>query len=245
MDVTHTGLLAVLIFAAALLYSTVGHGGASGYIAAMALLGVAPAAMRPTALTLNLAVALIGAIKFARAGWFSWPLFWPFALTSIPAAYLGGRITLPSPVYKVVVGVVLLYAAVRLFLTAGRTAPAAGRPPLWAALLVGAVIGLLSGLTGVGGGIFLSPVLLIMGWAETRTASGVSALFILVNSAAGLAGNPASLAHVSSALAILMPAAVIGGWLGAEYGSRRLAPPVLRKWLAAVLVVAGAKLIAT
>jgi uncharacterized membrane protein YfcA len=245
MDVSHTGLLAVLIFAAALLYSTVGHGGASGYLAAMGVPPSAPAVMRPTALTLNLAVALIGSIKFARAGWFSWRLFWPFALTSIPAAYLGGRVTLPSPVYKAVVGVVLLYAAVRLFLSAGRTAPAVTTPPIWAALGIGAVIGLMSGLTGVGGGIFLSPVLLIMGWAETRTASGVSALFILVNSAAGLLGNPASLAHVSSALPLLLPAAVIGGWLGAEYGSRRLATPVLRKWLAAVLVVAGAKLIAT
>jgi uncharacterized membrane protein YfcA len=245
MDATHTGLLAVLIFAAALLYSTVGHGGASGYLAAMALLSIAPAEMRPTALTLNLAVALIGSVKFARAGCFSWPLFWPFALTSIPAAYLGGRVTLPSPVYKVVVGVVLLYAAVRLFRTAGRTAPTVTRPPMWAALCVGAVIGFLSGLTGVGGGIFLSPLLLIVGWAETRTASGISAVFILVNSAAGLAGNPASLAHVSTALMVLLPAAVIGGWLGAEYGSRRLAPPVLRKWLAAVLVVAGAKMIAT
>jgi uncharacterized protein len=243
MDVTHTALLAALIFGAALLYSTVGHGGASAYLAAMALLGIAPAVMRPTALTLNLAVAAIGAIKFARAGWFSWRLFWPFALTSIPAAYLGGRMILPSPVYKVVVGVVLLYAAVQLFRTAGRTVAAVTTPPLWAALGVGAVIGLLSGLTGVGGGIFLSPLLLMMGWAETRTASGVAALFILVNSAAGLLGNRASVAHVSTAVSFLLPAAVIGGLIGAEYGSRRLPPPVLRKWLAAVLVVAGSKLI--
>jgi uncharacterized protein len=245
MDVPHAELLAVLIFAAALLYSTVGHGGASGYIAAMALVGVAPAAMRPTALTLNLAVALIGSVKFSRAGHFSGRLFWPFALTSIPAAFLGGRVTLPSPAYKAAVGVVLLFAAVQLYRTAGRVVAEVTRPPLPAALAIGAVIGLLSGLTGVGGGIFLSPVLLMMGWAETRTASGVAAVFILVNSAAGLAGNPGSLGSVSSALPILLPAAVIGGWVGAEYGSRRLATPVLRKWLAAVLVVAGAKLIAT
>ena len=246
MDALHTGLLALLIFAAALLYATVGHAGASGYLAAMALVGVAPSVMRPTALTLNVAVALIATVKFARAGCFSWPLFWPFALTSVPAAYLGGRLALPSHLYKTAVGLVLLYAAVRLFRTARQPVQAVtGRPPRWAALLLGAVIGLLSGLTGVGGGIFLSPVLLIMAWAETREASGVAALFILVNSTAALLGNPASLTHVTTGLLVWLPAAVLGGWIGAEYGSRRLATPLLRQCLAAVLVVAGAKLVLT
>jgi uncharacterized membrane protein YfcA len=210
------------------------------------LIGVAPAIMRPTALTLNVAVALIATVKFARAGCFSWPLFWPFALTSVPAAYLGGGLALPSPLYKAAVGLVLLYAAVRLFRTARRPAqPVTARPPRWAALLAGAVIGLLSGLTGVGGGIFLSPLLLFMGWAETREASGVAAPFILVNSVAALLGNPASLTHVTAGLLVWLPAAVLGGWLGAEYGSRRIATPMLRRCLAAVLVVAGAKLVLT
>ncbi|MDB4881171.1 MAG: putative permease [Gemmatimonadetes bacterium] len=243
-DIAGTALLAVLIFAAALLYSTVGHAGASGYLAAMALLGIAPAVMRPTALTLNVFVAIIASVKFIRAGCFSWPLFWPFALTSIPAAYLGGRIVLPSDLYRVAVGLVLLYAAVRLFRTAGQPPRAVTGPPARPiALLLGAAIGLLSGLTGVGGGIFISPLLLFMGWAEMRQASGVAALFILVNSAAALLGNPASLGQLPAGLAVWLPAALVGGWLGAEHGSRRLATPVLRKWLAVVLVVAGVKLI--
>lgn len=244
MDATHTALLALLVFGAALLYSTVGHAGASGYLAAMALLGVAPAVMRPTALALNVAVALVATVRFARAGWLSPALLWPFALTSVPAAYLGGRITLPSDVYRVAVGAVLLYAAVRLFGSAHRPAPPpTARPPLPAALLAGAAIGVLSGLTGVGGGIFLSPLLLLMGWAETREASGVAAPFILANSAAALLASPASVAAVSPGLVLWMPAAILGGWLGAGYGSRRLATPLLRQCLAAVLVVAGAKLV--
>jgi uncharacterized membrane protein YfcA len=246
MDATHTGLLALLIFGAALLYSTVGHAGASGYLAAMALLGVAPAIMRPTALTLNVAVAVIASVKFIRAGCFSWPLFWPFAVTSVPAAYLGGRLGLPSHLYKAAIGLVLLYAAVRLFRTARLPVrPVTARPPRWAALLGGAVIGLLSGLTGVGGGIFLSPLLLFMGWAETRESSGVAALFILANSSAALLGAPASVTALTAGLVVWLPAAVLGGVLGAEYGSRRLATPLLRQCLAAVLVVAGAKLMLT
>jgi uncharacterized protein len=146
----------------------------------------------------------------------------------------------------VAVGLVLLYAAVRLFRTAGRPpAEVTGPPPRWLALALGALIGLASGLTGVGGGIFLSPILLFMGWAETRAASGVAALFILVNSVAGLLGNPASLARLPSGLWFWLPAALVGGWLCAEHGSRRLPTPVLRRWLAAVLVVAGVKLILT
>lgn len=243
-DSSQAATLALLIFGAALLYSTVGHGGASGYLAAMALVGIAPAVMRPTALALNVAVAGIASVKFLRAGCFAWPLFWPFALASVPAAYVGGRLALPTDVYKAAVGLVLLFAAARMFRTAGApSAPSPAPPPRWLALLLGALIGLLSGLTGVGGGIFLSPLLLFMGWAETRTASGVAALFIVVNSAAGLAGNPASLRDLAPSLWLWAPAAIAGGVLGAEHGSRRLATPVLRRWLAAVLVVAGAKLV--
>jgi uncharacterized protein len=246
LDTTQTFLLALLIFSAALLYSTVGHAGASGYLASMALMGLAPIAMRPTALTLNVAVAIIASVKFIRAGCFSWPLFWPFAVTSIPAAFIGGRLVLPSHLYKVLLGLVLLFAAARLFQTAGKlNLNRTATPPRWAPPLIGAVIGLLSGLTGVGGGIFLSPLLLFTGWAETREASGISALFILVNSAAGLLGNMASLSRVGSGLMFWLPAAVIGGWIGAEYGSKRLTPPLLRQCLAAVLVVASLKLMLT
>lgn len=239
--------LILLVFAAAMLYSSVGHAGASGYLAAMALLGVAPAVMKPTALTLNIFVASIATVKFYRAGYFSWSLLWPFALASMPCAFLGGYITLPSHTYKTLVGLILLFAAYRLLQIAHRAAmqQAVTHLPLWAALLSGAAIGLLSGLTGTGGGIFLSPLLLFMGWAETRQTSGVSAAFILVNSTAGLLGNVSSLGALPSSIAVIAPAAIVGGFLGSQYGSTRIADPNLRRLLALVLIIAGLKLILT
>jgi uncharacterized protein len=237
-------LLAVLILVIALLYSTVGHAGASGYIAAMALFGMAPVIMKPTALTLNIIVALIGAVRFYRAGFFSWRTFWPFAVTSIPAAYVGGSLTLPVPVYKSVVGIVLFYSAVRLFWNAGSADnKKTSLVPIWVALIAGAAIGLLSGLTGVGGGIFLSPVLLLMHWATTKETSGVSAAFILVNSIAGLIGQYPAIANLPDSLVYWAPAALIGGWIGSELGTRVLPASNIRKWLSVVLVLAGLKLI--
>jgi uncharacterized protein len=239
--------LAALICAAALLYSSVGHAGASGYLAAMALLGVAPAVMKPTALTLNILVATIATVKFYRAGCFSWRLLWPFAVASIPFAFVGGYVTLSGHWYKTLVGVILLFAAYRLFRVAHKATEQmeVKRIPLWAALLSGAIIGLLSGLTGTGGGIFLSPLLLFMGWAETRQSSGLSAAFILVNSIAGLLGNVASVGALSGSIFILAPVAMVGGFIGAEYGSKRIAGANLRRLLAVVLVIAGLKLIFT
>ncbi|HYE66280.1 MAG TPA: sulfite exporter TauE/SafE family protein [Pyrinomonadaceae bacterium] len=240
--------LALLIFAAAMLYSSVGHAGASGYLAAMALLGVAPAVMKPTALTLNILVATIATVKFYRAGCFSWRLLLPFAAASIPFAFTGGYVSLPGHWYKTLVGVILLFAAYRLFRIAHKAAEQTEvkRIPLWAALLSGAAIGLLSGLTGTGGGIFLSPLLLFMGWAEIRQAAGVSAAFILVNSIAGLLGNVSSVGALpASSIFVFAPAAVIGGFIGAGYGSRRIAGANLRRLLAVVLIIAGLKLIFT
>jgi len=155
-------LLAALIFVAALLYSAVGHGGASGYLAAMALADISPLVMKPTALALNILVALIATTKYCRAGAFSWHLFWPLALASVPFAYLGGVLTLPGYLYKPLVGAVLIYAAWRSFHTAHHPAQAVPRPHLSLLMLAGAVLGFLSGLTGVGGGIFLSPLLLFL-----------------------------------------------------------------------------------
>jgi uncharacterized protein len=236
-------LLAALIFVIALLYSTVGHAGASGYIAAMALFGMAPLVMKPTALTLNIIVALIGTIRFYRAGFFSWRTFWPFAIASIPAAYIGGALTLPVAIYKSIVGVVLLYSAVRLFMSADS---ADNRKttlvPIWMALIVGAAIGLLSGLTGVGGGIFLSPVLLLMHWARTKETSGVSAAFILVNSIAGLLGQYSAITYLPNDLVYWAPAALVGGWIGTELGTKLLPISGIRRWLSVVLVLAGLKL---
>lgn len=236
-------LLALLIFIAALLYSSVGHGGASGYLAAMALFGLAPEIMKPTALTLNLVVAGVGTIRFARAGHFSWRAFWPFALASIPLAYLGGRVRIPLATYKMILGCVLLFAAWRLAVKQSQHAqtPKNG-VPLAPALAIGAGLGFLSGLVGVGGGIFLSPLLLFMGWADVRKTAGISVVFILVNSAAGLLGHWSSVRIIPNEIIWWAPAALAGGLIGAELGSRRLAPMTMRRMLAAVLVVAGVKM---
>lgn len=239
-------VLTALIFVAALLYSSVGHAGASGYLAAMALVGLSPAVMKPAALTLNILVAIVATAKFGRVGAFSWHLFWPLAVTSIPLAYLGGTLTLPGHIYKPLVGAVLLYAAWRSFRSAHRPAPVqAARPRLLVLLSTGAVLGFLSGLTGVGGGIFLSPLLLFFRWAEVRVISGIAAAFILVNSVAGLLGVVTSAPALPSALPYWAVAAVVGGFIGAEYGSRRLGNPAIQKLLAVVLAIAGAKMIAT
>jgi hypothetical protein len=239
--------LALLIFAAAMLYSSVGHAGASGYLAAMALFGLAPIVMKPTALTLNILVATIATVKFHRAGCFSGRLLLPFAATSVPFAFIGGYITLPGHWYKTLVGAILLFAAYRLFQIALKATDqtVVRHIPLWAALLSGAVIGLLSGLTGTGGGIFLSPLLLFMGWAETRQSSGLSAAFILVNSIAGLLGNVSSVGALPRSIFVLAPAAIVGGLIGSEYGSKRIAGANLRRLLAVVLIIAGLKLILT
>src|SRR5437016_1686672 len=230
---------------AAFAYASVGHGGASAYIAAMALAGIAPAEMRPIALSLNLLVSGIGTYKFWRAGYFRWRLFWPFAALSIPLAFVGGAITLPGHAYKILVGVVLIYAAWQLWRSAraGEEMREVREPPLVVAMVVGAVLGLLAGLTGVGGGIFLSPLLLILGWAGTKQTSAVAAPFILVNSIAGLAGTfIARSASLPSNVWILVCAVLIGGWLGAEYGSRRFTNPLIRRMLDVVLALAGTKM---
>lgn len=231
---------------AAFAYASVGHGGASAYIAAMALAGIAPPDMRPIALALNVIVSAIATYKFARAGHFRWRLFWPFAAVSVPLAFVGGAVTLPGHAYKMLVGIVLLYAAWQLWRSAkaGDEMREVRQPPVVLAMVVGAVLGLLAGLTGVGGGIFLSPLLLIAGWAGTKQTSAVAAPFILVNSLAGLAaGFTLKSATLPPHIWILGAAVLVGGWLGAEYGSRRFANPFIRRLLAIVLAVAGAKML--
>ncbi len=227
-------------------YASVGHGGASAYIAAMALAGIAPQEMRPSALALNLVVSAIASYKFWRAGYFRWRLFWPFAAVSVPLAYVGGAITLPGQAYKILVGVVLLYAAWQLWRSgrAGEEMRQVREPPIPWAMAIGAALGLLAGLTGVGGGIFLSPLLLMLGWAGTKQTSAVAAPFILVNSAAGLsAALLAKTAALPGYISILAPAVLVGGWLGAEYGSKRFANPLVRRVLAVVLALAGGKMV--
>jgi uncharacterized membrane protein YfcA len=249
MTETAVFVLAAAFFVAAILYSSVGHAGASGYLAAMAFVGVAPAIMKPTALVLNLLVAAIATYRFWKAGYFSWSLLWPFALGSIPFAFLGGAITLPGHWYKTLLGIILWVAAVRLVIETIRVSDGPSRPqhsaPSWAAVLCGAVIGLVSGLTGTGGGIFLSPLLLFTGWAETRETGGVSAAFILMNSASGLAGNLASVRSLPAAIPLWAVAVVVGGVIGSELGSRRIRVRAFRLLLGLVLAIAGTKLILT
>ena len=251
-------LLAALIFAIAGLYAAVGHGGSSGYQAAMALLGTETALMKPIALSLNILVSGIASWRFLRAGYFSWRVFLPFALSSVPMAFVGGRLTLPPQYFKPLLGAVLLFSAYRLVVPVKARnskvldnastntiahSPAEPQPPHWlSALAIGAALGLLSGLVGVGGGIFLSPLLVFMNWAELRQISGISAVFILVNSAAGLAAKPASLALLPPALALYALAAIAGGWLGAGYGKQHLTNTAIRRVLAAAVLIAGAKL---
>lgn len=237
-------LLTAGVFVIALLYSSVGHAGASGYIAVMSLLSLAPAEIKPTALALNILVASIASWQFRRAGHFSWGLFWPFAILAVPFAFLGGYLDLPTQAFKVVVGVVLLLSAAQFL----ARPPAEGEPhppatPL--AVGVGAGIGLLSGLTGTGGGIFLTPLLIFLRWARTRTAAAISALFILLNSIAGLLGNFSATGSFPEFGLSLLVAAAIGGAIGSHYGSRRLQPLVIKRLLAVVLVIAGLKLILT
>ena len=184
--------LTVLIFIAATLYSSVGHAGASGYLAAMALFGIAPETMRPAALALNVLVASLATFRFTRAGQNDLKLLLPFVIASIPAAFIGGMIHIPPAFYKPLIGIILLLSAFQLLRTA-RTSKQKDRkmqrPPLAASLATGAGLGLLAGLSGTGGGIFLSPLLLFMGWAPTRNVSGIAARFIVVNSIAGLLGD--------------------------------------------------------
>src|SRR6266496_763140 len=244
MDTTHLILLFFAIGVIAFLYSSVGHAGASGYIAIMTLFEIAPTVIRPTALVLNILVASIGAFQFWRAGHFSWKLFWPFALLSIPAAYVGGYLQPSASILRVLIGVVLLFSAARLVFR--RSDPPQTVPPSRpVAISTGAGLGFLSGLTGTGGGIFLTPLLLFCQWAHIRQAAAVSALFILVNSIAGLAGYFTAV-HSSPSLGVVVAIpAIIGGIFGSHLGSRHFPVRTISIILAIVLSIAGAKLILT
>ena len=243
-DPALVGGLTALFLVLAVLYSAVGQGGGSGYLAAMALMGVAPAEFRVIALTLNVVVASIGVVKFSRAGFFRGKLLLPFVVSSVPLAFLGGLLSLPAQIFRPVVGVVLLWAAIlllwRLPVPQGEESDP---PPLWASLSAGGGIGLLSGLIGIGGGIFLAPFLILKGWAGAKVTAALSSGFILVNSLAALAAVFTHTRGVPAFLPLWMVAVAVGGWLGAEYGSKHLSPRALHRLLALVLVIAGARII--
>ncbi|TFH66598.1 MAG: sulfite exporter TauE/SafE family protein [Gemmatimonadales bacterium] len=236
--------LTCLFLLMAVLYSAVGQGGGSGYLAAMALLGVAPESFRIIALTLNVVVASIGLVKFTRAGHFNGRLLLPFIVTSVPLAFVGGYFSLPAQVFRPLVGLALLWAAALLIWKPPTPEEkVAGEPPLWASLSAGGGIGLLSGLIGIGGGIFLAPFLILKGWASAKTTACLSSAFILVNSLAALVGVAFHAQEVPVFLPVWMGAVALGGWLGAGYGANRLSPRTLHWLLAVVLLVAGARIV--
>ncbi|MBI3553613.1 MAG: sulfite exporter TauE/SafE family protein [Elusimicrobia bacterium] len=238
----HPALLP-LIFLVALLYSSVGHGGASGYLAALALCGFAPAEMKASALILNLLVAGIAFFNYWKAGHFNARLFWPFAAASIPLAFLGGLIQLPPRTYSLLLAAALAVAAWRLILPSGAPGSRSTPPSLPAAAATGGGIGLLSGLVGVGGGIFLSPLMILLGWADAKTTAGVSAAFIWVNSAAGLYGHLSQQGAQTLSLWPLAAAAGAGGLAGSYAGAKKLTAVWLRRLLGLVLLIAAFKLV--
>jgi uncharacterized membrane protein YfcA len=247
-----SGWLVAAVGLVAMLYSSVGHAGATGYIAVMTLCGLPPDVIRPTALLLNVVVATIATVQFARAGHFSRGLFLPLAAASVPAATAGGMLKLAPDTLESVLGVVLLISAVRIIVETARgglhaddrTEPPAwlGDAPLRLPLLAGG-IGFLSGLTGVGGGVFLTPVLLALRAWPVKTIAAVTAAFILVNSLAGLAGRLLGGGTIPPVAASLVGVVAVGGLVGGSLGARRLPVPILKLLMAAVLLVACAKLL--
>ena len=234
-----------LLFLVAFLYSSVGHGGASGYLALMAIWSIAPEVMKPTALLLNLFVSLTSFIQFFRGGHFRWKLFLPFALASIPLAFVGGMITVDAVIYKKILGILLLVPIVRFLFFRNIQVNEIQKANIGLSLLIGAAIGSLSGLIGIGGGILLSPVLLLLKWSDMKQTAAISALFIFVNSLAGLAGQVTKGIQFTPDMYAYVAIAFAGGLLGAYFGSLRLKPAILKYLLAIVLIVASYKLLFT
>ncbi|MSR29684.1 MAG: sulfite exporter TauE/SafE family protein [Phycisphaerales bacterium] len=242
-------ILAALFLVVGALYSSVGHAGASGYLAVMTLMNFAPESMRPTALSVNILVAAIAFLHFRAAGYFSWPLAWPFVVTAPTAAFFGAALPLGDRAVTLAIGFALLLASARMASTCVRDLdgdPATLKPPRrGAALGSGAVIGLLSGITGTGGGIFLSPLMLLRRWANPKQVAATSALFIFCNSVAGLGGLALDGWRPTPGLALLALAGCVGGAVGARFGSRYLGFRWLRGLLALVVLLASLKLIAS
>lgn len=234
-----------LVFLVAFLYSTVGHGGASGYLALMALFSYSTESMRSTALLLNIVVSLLAFIQFYRAGYFQWKLFIPFAITSIPAAFVGGLIIMDASLYKHILAILLIFPVIKLIGIIPQRENIEKPLNIYAALTIGVFIGFISGIIGIGGGIILSPVILLMHWANMKQTAAVSSLFILVNSLAGLAGIFINQFHFESEMQLLLLLALAGGLSGAYLGAMKFNIPFLRKLLAVVLLIASIKLIST
>jgi uncharacterized membrane protein YfcA len=235
----------ILLFLIAFLYSSVGHGGASGYLALMAIFNFSPDVMKPTALLLNLFVSLTSFLQFYRGKHFNWKIFLPFAITSVPMAFVGGLITVDADIYKKILGILLLVPIIRFLFFANIRTEELKRSNLALSLFIGAAIGFLSGLIGIGGGIILSPVLLLLKWSDMKQTAAISALFIFVNSISGLAGQFTKGIHFSTDMYGYVAVAFTGGICGAYFGSLRFKSNILKYMLAIVLMVAAYKLLFT
>jgi uncharacterized membrane protein YfcA len=245
LNTSEWSLLLAAVFGVAFFYSSVGHGGATGYLATLALLGIAPASAKVAVLVANVLVASVAWWRFHRAGFFDWKILLSFAVASIPCAFLGSKVHISPQIYKIILGTVLSVAGmILLFRARWQTDDVAVRKCFWLlALLVGAVLGFLAGLTGIGGGVFLSPVLYLFRWVKPKTTGGIAAGFIVVNSIAGLAGAGwEKITHAGPLLWLTLPA-VVGALLGTHFGARRWSSVTFSRVLAGVLVFAGGKLL--
>ena len=243
LETEHLWLFLLILPIISFLYASVGHGGASGYLALMALFSFAPEVMKPTALLLNLFVAGIAFYYYYKEGYFNLKLFSTFAIASIPLAFIGGMIEVDASLYKKILGVLLIFAILKMLNVFGKESTEIKNVKIWQGLLVGGAIGFFSGLIGIGGGIILSPVILLLHWGKMKEAAAVSALFIWVNSAAAIIGQVSTGVVISSQSFVLVAIAIVGGFLGGYFGSKKINNKNLRYILAFVLIIASAKLL--
>lgn len=241
-DLPHIYLFLGLLPLVAFMYAGVGHGGASGYLALMALFMFPPEIMKPTALLLNIFIAGVSFWAFKKRGHFNWKLFYPFAVASIPAAFIGGYMEVEVGLYKQVLAVLLIFSVLRMLGFLGKEKEELRNLKLWQGLLAGAIIGFFSGMIGIGGGIILSPVVLLLGWGRMKETAAVSALFIFVNSVSGMSGYLLKGSSVGPQSFVLVGIALIGGVAGAHIGSGKMNTIQLRYMLAFVLIIASVKL---
>jgi len=241
--VVHYELLFVIgLMLIAFFYSSVGHGGASGYLALMALFGFAPESIRYYALILNLVVSAIAFLSYYKAGFFRWRKVVPFLITSIPAAYIGATFSINPMAYKIILGVMLLIAVTRMLLVGNKENGITHDPPILLALGIGLILGLVSGIIGIGGGILLSPILILAKYARIKEASAASALFIFLNSASGLAGLLTLQFSFQANIVFWILGVTVAGLLGSAIGSRTFSELNLKRVLSLVLIAASIKL---
>jgi len=234
-----------LLFVIAFLYASVGHGGASGYLALMAIFSFSPQVMKPTALLLNLFVSTVSFIQFYRGGHFKWKIFLPFAIASVPMAFVGGLITIDGTIYKKILGLLLIIPIIRFLFFSNIKVEEKKEPNIALSVLIGALIGFLSGLIGIGGGIILSPVLLLLKWTDQKQTAAISAAFIFVNSLSGLFGQLKKGIYFSADMYAYVAIAFVAGLCGAYFGSLKFKQTILKNTLGLVLALAAYKLLFT